>query len=64
MKTLFNSVNMFPYPVPKLIGPDRRRMSSLQNTAMSNNAMSLVSLRNKQIKETKDTVSFTGLINR
>jgi len=64
MKTLFNRVNMLPGPAPRPLVPDRRRMSSIQNTEMSNNGMSLLSLRNKQIKESIDTVSFTGLTNR
>ncbi|HBG50092.1 MAG TPA: hypothetical protein DDW90_11485 [Cyanobacteria bacterium UBA9971] len=64
MKVLLNRMSMYPEPVWKLNSPDRRNMTDIQNTAVSNNKMSLVSLRNKQMNDIVDVISFSGLVNR
>jgi len=61
MNVMLNRMSIYPVQKPNL--PDRR-MNNFQNTALSCNKMSLVSLRNKQMKECVDTVSFSGLVNR
>lgn len=58
MKIAFNAISNFV--AQKSYLPDRRKMSETNNTAMSNTAMSLVSLRNSQMKGTVDKVSFSG----
>jgi len=57
MNTMVNRVNMFTVQMNKM--SELGKMSK-----MSNNKMSLVALRNKQLAETVDRVSFSGLVNR
>lgn len=60
MNTIINRVNMFPVQAISFL--DYGKMSKVSK--MSNNKMSLVELRNKQMNETVDRVSFSGLVNR
>jgi len=59
MNAILNRLVMYPQPVQMLNSPDRRKMSKLPG-----NEPTIVWLRNKQINECVDTVSFSGLVNR
>lgn len=60
MKTVLNRVSMYPV----YLGPVPTTKNRVGDIVLSRNNMSLVALRNKQIKENVDTVSFSGLVNR
>jgi len=59
MNALLNRIVMYPQPMIRSNSPDRRKMSKLPT-----NEPTIVWLRNKQINECVDTVSFSGLVNR
>lgn len=58
MNAILNPVSLFN--VQKLNSTDSRQKINFPRTPMNSNIMSLVSLRNKQINDVKDTVSFSG----